>query len=84
MEFNSIDSSITEAQPLNHANGKPKLATAIRKVTDYDIFQFETVMREIIDRQLTPILNAAEIDRVRVIKANQVLNDVQRRVIELE
>ena len=48
----------------------PKLATAIRKVTEYDIFQFETVMRRIVDEQLKQVIDGAEIDRVRVIKAN--------------
>lgn len=65
---NSSDSKETVKRPSTPPFNK--LQKTIPKVSDYDIFQFETTMRRICDEMLMPIIQGAEKDRERVIRAN--------------
>lgn len=51
LQSNRTDESLAgpgEA-PVRLVNPKPKMATRIPKVTQYDMFEFETIMRKLID-----------------------------------
>ena len=55
-----------------------------QKITVYDMFTFETRMREIVSDALQPVLNTAEQDHRRVVSTHLTVQDLQTRLRTVE
>ena len=56
----------------------------VQKVTHYDIFTFETVVRDLVDRAIKPLLDTSELDSKRLVSTHLTITDLQKRIVELE
>ena len=52
--------------------------------TEYDFFVYETAMRNLVDKTLEPVVNAASADRKKLVDSHFVIKDLQERVAVLE
>jgi len=90
----SNPSSAADSEPLfSEKSPMPRKAVAfqedtqdrrVQKVTHYDIFTFETVVRDLVDSAVKPLLETSEIDRKRLVSTHLTVADLQKRIVELE
>lgn len=54
------------------------------KAKEYDMFTFETLIRELIDEYIVPLHDRANADTKRVVTTHLAIRDLQTRIVEVE